>query len=302
MDFELFHVNWAVESNERRKEVDAFLTRVFAAHTGFELLTTLDNDGPKLSRDESLMIVGDTMLIPIAPNGAGLDPDSPIGTMLLAHTKPGMWIGLALKVDDLKAVDAWVRSLGHEPFYRPGNEERYFVLPRDMTLGIRIEFLSGSLPNDPRCEPEYDVNWWRDRHPLGIEYLQTIGLSVDHLDQARDLLLPFDWPEVSQRYLSQDNADCATFSLGGALIEAMQPRDPESPLARHRRDCQGLYCLTFKVKSGTAARAYLEGLGYAIIGDDDRFAIDPNEAFGRLIYFTEKVIEGDPRGYGEREA
>ncbi len=50
---------------------------------------------------------------------------------------------------------------------------------------------------------------------------------------------------------------------------------------------KGMYCLTFKVRSAAKAADYLSQKGFRIIGTvDDRSAIDPDQAFGRLMYFT----------------
>ena len=112
-----------------------------------------DTTASGTDREESLMVVGNTMLIPIAPLGDGEKIGSNIGDMLRDHAIPGKWIGIALKVDDVQAADKWLSSLGFHPWYRPGFESIYFVLPRDETLGMRIEILKVSLPNDPRPKP-----------------------------------------------------------------------------------------------------------------------------------------------------
>jgi hypothetical protein len=58
---------------------------------------------------------------------------------------------------------------------------------------------------------------------------------------------------------------------------------------------KGIYCLTFKVRSAEAAEAYLRDRGLGLIGDvNDRFAIAPEQAFDRLIYFTERTVDGYP--------
>lgn len=296
MDCHLLHVNWAVSDNVRRRDCDRFFLDVFAAQTGHEMLYTRDAEESGADREESLMVVSDIMLIPIAPFGKGLSSTSEIGKMLQFHAKPGMWIGIALEVDDIYAADAWMRRIGFEPRYRPGAQDKYFVLNRDETLGLRLEFITAGVPSDPREDPRFDLGWWRDEHPLGIEGLQSVGVSVDRLDQAHDLYVGrFGWKELSRRSLATDRAICASFLVGDTIIEAMQPTEGDSALARHRRDIQGLYCLTFKVKSAKAAAAHLRQSGFHLVGDERRFAIDPSQAFDRLIYFTEDLIENDPR-------
>lgn len=296
IDCHLLHINWALSDNEKRKACDQFFSDIFGAQTGHEMLYSQDAERAGVDREESLMVVSDIMLIPIAPLGHGLGAASEIGNMLRFHARAGMWIGIALEVDDIRAADAWVRGKGFEPHYRPGMRDKYFVLNRDQTLGLRFEFITAGVPSDPRQDHGFDVNWWRDHHPLGIEGLQSVGVSVDACDQARDLFTGrFGCSEICTRSLLTDQAECVAFRIGDAIIEAMAPTDPACPLAKHRKDVQGLYCLTFKVRSAVAAADYLRRAGFELVGDSRRFAIQPKQAFDRLIYFTEDTIEGHPQ-------
>jgi hypothetical protein len=82
--------------------------------------------------------------------------------------------------------------------------------------------------------------------------------------------------------------------MGDTVLEAMAGRD-SSDVARHARDVKGIYCLTFKVRSAAKAADYLRGKGLALVGEvGDRFAIDPDQAFGRRIYFTQNQVRGYP--------
>jgi catechol 2,3-dioxygenase-like lactoylglutathione lyase family enzyme len=236
------------------------------------------------------------MIIPIAPAGAGAQEGAPIGDMLRRSAGPNRWLGLALKVADIKSADAWFRARGFKLHYDPGMEAHYFLVSRGQMLGVRLELLVQDLPNDPRHDPTWTPAKWRDDHPLGIEGLQSIGMSVASLDEARELFAgKLDLPEIGTRHLAEDNADCVSFLLGDTVIEAMQARDETSPLARHARDTKGIYCLTFKVKNAKAAAAYLRGKAIELIGGiAGRFAIPPLLAHGRLIYFTENEVPGYP--------
>jgi hypothetical protein len=152
------------------------------------------------------------------------------------------------------------------------------------------------LPNDPRLKPDWQPQRWRDAHPLGIEGLQSIGLSTPSLEIARALFAEkLEWPELSRRELAAEQARCASFLMGDTVIEAMQATNDDSPLAAHCRDIQGIYCITFKVRSAAAAAGYLRDKGFELTGNTTtRFAIIPTQAQGRLIYFTEHVPEAYP--------
>lgn len=291
----LAHISWAIADNADRKACDAFFINTFGAEIAYEMLITAETQAMGLDREESLMMIGDTMVIPIAPAGTGAHEGAPIGDMLRRSAAPMRWLGLALKTADLAAADAWLTAKGFKLHYDPGMEEHYFLISRRQVLGVRIEIIKQDLPNDPRRDPAWTPAKWRDEHPLGIEGLQSIGISAPSLDLARDLFGRFEWPELGQRDLPGDRAECAAFHMGDTVIEAMVGRDADTPVARHSRDVQGVFCMTFKVKSAAAAADWLRGRGLALVGDvADRFAIAPAEAQGRLIYFTEHTMPGYP--------
>jgi hypothetical protein len=292
----LAHISWAIADNAERKLCDAFFIDVFGAETAYEILITPETADMGLDREEKLLMVGDTMIIPIAPAGAGETAASPLGEMLRRSAKPGRWLGLALKTADLPAADAWLSAKGFKLHYDRGMGQHYFLISRGQVLGVRIEIIKQDLPNDPRMQDGWSPAKWRDDHPLGIEGLQSVGVSAPSLDAARALFgAKLEWPEIGTRQLPGDQADCAAFLMGDTVIEAMAATDDTSPVAQHCRDIQGIYCMTFKVKSAQAAADYLRGKGLALTGDvSDRFAIAPDEAHGRLIYFTENPVPGYP--------
>lgn len=291
----LAHISWAVADNDERKACDAFFLDVFGAETAYEMLVTPETAAMGLDREERLMMIGDTMIIPIAAAGAGAEEGSPIGEMLRRSAAPMRWLGVALKVADLAEADPWMRARGFKLHYDPGMETHYFLISRGQLLGMRMEAIRQDLPGDPRRDPAWTPAKWRDEHPLGIEGLQSIGLSAPTLAEARALFADrLDWPEVNARDLPGDEATCAAFLMGDTVLEAMEGCDG-SVVARHAREVKGIYCLTFKVRSAASAADYLRGKGLALIGDPaDRFAIDPRQALGRLIYFTESEIPGYP--------
>lgn len=292
----LAHISWAIADNADRKACDQFFIDVFGAEIAYEMLVTPEAEAMGLDREESLMMIGDTMVIPIAPAGRGASEGAPIGDMLRRSAAPGRWLGLALKTADLVAADAWLGAKGFKLHYDPGMEAHYFLIARWQVLGVRIEIIKQDLPDDPRRDPQWTPAKWRDDHPLGIEGLQSIGVSAPSLAAAREVFAgKFEWPELGTRDLPGDKATCAAFHMGDTVVEAMVGASENSAVAIHCRDIQGIYCMTFKVKSATAAAHYLRGKGLTLVGDTaDRFAIAPDEAQGRLIYFTERVPDGYP--------
>jgi hypothetical protein len=290
----LAHVSWAIAENAERKRCDAFFMDLFGAQHVYEILITPENEDSGLDREERLMMIGDTMIIPIAPGGPGETPQSPTGEMLRRNAGPMRWLGLALRVPDLKQAARRFEAKGFKLHYDPGMEEVYFLVGRKQALGVRLEILSHDLPDDPRQKAGWNPMRWRDEHPLGIEGLQSVGVSAPSAEVARDVFgEKLDLRELGERDLP--GAHCIAFDLGDTVIEAMVPTDENSELARHVRETQGIYCLTFKVRSTAAVGEYLRGKGLEVIEDGaGRVAIRPDQAFDRLIWFTEAEVPSYP--------
>ena len=292
----LAHVSWALADNVARKPCDQWVLDTFGAEVVYEMLMTPEAERMGLDREETLMMIGDTMVIPIAPAPSGPAAESPTGQMLRRNAGSMRWLGLALRVANLPAAAARFEARGFKLHYDPGMEQVYFLVSRKQVLGVRLEILAHDLPNDPRQREGWSANRWRDDHPLGIEGLQAIGVSAPSLHAARECFGDrLELAEIGTREVPGDQADCVAFDLGDTVIEALVPRGDDSVLAWHSREVQGIYCLTFKVRSAAQAADWLRGKGFELIGDEAaRFAIVPRQAQERLIYFTEHDVAGYP--------
>lgn len=290
----LVHVSWALADNARRPACDAFFRDVFGAETAYEMLVTPETESLGLDREESLLMIGDSMLIPIAPAGRGAQEGNPLGDMLRRSAGPMRWIGVALKVADLAEADAWFAARGFKRHYDPGMEAHYFLVPRGQAMGMRLEIVVQDMPGDPRRDPSWTPQKWSMQHPLGIEGLQAIGVTAPSLDEARALFAgKLEWPEIGMRELPE--ANCAAFHMGDTVIEALEDTKQDGAIATHAREVKGIYHLVYKVRSAEAAANYLRGKGLTLIGNvAGRFAIVPEEACGRLIWFSEVTPKGYP--------
>ncbi|MCT2398308.1 glyoxalase [Novosphingobium mangrovi (ex Huang et al. 2023)] len=307
MQFPLVHVSWAIADNADRPACDVFFQDVFGAEPVYEILVTPETEKMGLDREETLMMIGDTMVIPIAPAGRGAQEGAPTGDMLRRSAAPMRWLGLALKVRDLAEADAWFAARGFKRHYDPGMEAHYFLVPRGQAMGVRLEIVKQDMPNEPRTRPDWSIARWRDSHPLGIEGLQAVGVSAPSLAEARELFGgKLEWPEIGSRDTATDGwcgATCAAFAMGDTVLEALvgngdaggAAMSGKCPVSAHARDVKGIYHLVFKVKDAASAVSYLRGKGLTVIGNSaDRFAIHPEQAHGRLIWFTETTPEGYP--------
>lgn len=292
--FPLVHISFAVADETTRLAWDALVRDVFAPETLYEVLTTPESERLKLDRHHTLFAIGDTVVYGSAPASAGLSEESAIGNMLRTLAGAGAWIGIAIGAADLEAAREWVRERGWTPVSYPLLEHRYFLVDRAETLGMRLEFFAGELNNDPRRRPDWDPAWWRDHHPLGLEGLQSIGVSTTSLDLAREIFgEKLGWREIASRTTA--DARSASFLIGDAIVEAMEPLDEGGDLARHARQKNGIWCLTFQVRSAAKAADYLRGKGLNLIGTtQNRFAIAPEQVAGRQMWFTDEKPAGYP--------
>jgi catechol 2,3-dioxygenase-like lactoylglutathione lyase family enzyme len=295
-EFPLAHISFALADEETRLGWDAFVRDLFDPRVLYEVLTTPESERLGVNRHHTLFAIGDTVIYGSTPAGAGLLPDSTTGNMLRALAANDAWIGIALGVADLDAARAWVRERGWTPVSYPLLEDRYFLVDRNETLGMRLEFLTSGLANDPRVRADWDAAWWRDHHPLGFEGLQSIGVSTLSLDAAREVFGgKLGWREIGTR--TTEEARCASFLMGDVIVEAMEPLRDDTELADHARQVNGIWCLTFKVRSASAAADFFRAKGLTLIGDPwRRFAIDPGQAFGRRLWFTDETPPGYPEG------
>lgn len=283
----LAHISWAIADNADRPACDAFFIDLFGAETAYEMLVTPETEKYRFDREERLMVVRDTMLIPIAPAGPGAEPGNPLGDMLRRTAGPNRWIGLAFRVADLKAADRWFRAAGFELHYDRGMENHYFLITKRQAMGMRIEVMQGELPNDPRLKPDWQPRKWRDDHPLGIEGLLSIDLACGDLGEAQALFAErLGWRALGERDLPEGGRRGAAFDMGDAVLEALTPP---------REGDAGICGITFKVKDAQAAWRYLDTRGFELIGNAaTRFAIEPRQAHGRLIWFCENLPTGWP--------
>lgn len=283
----LAHISWALADNADRPACDAFFIDLFGAETAYEMLVTPETEKYRFDREERLMVIGNTMLIPIAPAGPGAQAGNPLGDMLRRTAGFNRWIGLAFRVADLTGADRWFRAAGFDLHYDRGMEDRYFLITKRQAMGIRIEAMQGELPNDPRLKPDWRPEKWRDDHPLGIEGLLSVDVACDDLQSARDLFGGrFGWTGLGERDLPGGRGRGAAFAMGDAVLEAVPPASAGD---------SGICGITFKVRNAKAAWAHLEARGFSLIGKaEERFAISPQQAEGRLIWFSEVLPSGWP--------
>ena len=109
-----------------------------------------------LDREETLMMIGDTMVIPIAPAPSGPEQHQPrrLAKCCAAMPRRCAGWGWRSRLANLKQRSPrGSTARGFTLHFDPGMEEIYFLVGRKQALGVRLESSGDTtLPNDPRPE------------------------------------------------------------------------------------------------------------------------------------------------------
>ncbi|HEY2105798.1 MAG TPA: VOC family protein, partial [Candidatus Binataceae bacterium] len=246
-----------------------------------------------LERDETLILIGKTQLIPQAPS----DENAPVAKAIQAYA-PGLK-GMAMKVANLRKTDAHLVRHGlHLNYTDPMFRDVFFLTRPEETFNFPVEFCQVEMPNDLRLRPQWSADWWRDVHPLGIEKLSSIEVATGDLEAAKRFYREvFEFQPIHDGTLEAEDAKVAAFFAGDFVFEVLQPLGKGTPLADLvAKRAGGIYALSFKVKSTARAADYLKSKNLRLLGDtSQRFSIDPRDAFGARYTFLGHELPNDPR-------
>lgn len=250
-------------------------------------------DGAPVWRNGGCCVVGDNLIEVVEPN----DPDGPPGRFI-ARFGPGMY-NLAFQVEDLAATYAWLARKQATPTFPP---ERRFTFTRPSeTLGLQFQWADLVHDWDPRFGgivppnsvtpviPVPRIAFWGALVPdpqVAAERLADL-LALDLLFLRADA--PLDQP-------------AAAFSVNdGVLVLYRLPTDVEEEarlwgtrIGRARFHLMGL-----RVHDLRAAEDVLRQEGIGIL---DRAVSNgclnshPRDTLGIGLAWTDRDIEGDPRG------
>jgi catechol 2,3-dioxygenase-like lactoylglutathione lyase family enzyme len=281
----LMQVTRMVEDVERLHALEAFYLDVFAAQTYYEARPDAEID-----RDESLILIGDVSLIPVAP----VDPTSTQGRIRASYA--GRFMSAALKVDEVAPAAAELSRHGIEPqYHHPMYRDVFFLTDPAQTQGVRWELCRVEMPNDLRLRPGWSPAWWRDVHPLGIEGLASLVTAARDLDESVHLYRDvFGFELLARRELEDEGAHAALFQAGAKVpfaLEVLEPARRGTPLAEFvERYGGGIWSVCFRVRSARAAAEHLESKGLRVCGQrSGRFSIDPRDSFGAMLSFRDRA-------------
>jgi extradiol dioxygenase family protein len=289
----LFHLTHVVSD---LKAMDKWYDEVFAVtrfYHGYEAAA---------GRDASLIAIGEVIMEPMTPaRVANLRNQS----VKKFHDRFGQHFhSIAWYVDDVPAMSSDLAKHGLRMFdilgrpVTPPNEKfAFWTHPRE-THG-QLEFaVVGSYTIDPRMQPAWSSEFWRERHPLGIERASHISVVVGDLERAKRLYCDVLGANLIHESETPGRKRSAFVSVGhDTVVELANPTSSTSAEARDlERNGEGIHALTFKTRDLARAAEFLKSKQVTPHRDDaDTIVLGPEQAFGMVLGFTSRAIAGDPR-------
>jgi catechol 2,3-dioxygenase-like lactoylglutathione lyase family enzyme len=253
-------------------------------------------------RDASLIAIGEVIMEPMMPARAANLKNQSVKKF---HDRFGQHFhSIAWYVDDVSELSAHLDKHGLRLFDVGGKRvappnEKFAIWTHPKETHGQLEFaVIGNNTIDPRLQPAWSNQFWRERHPLGIERASHITVVVKDLLIAKgfycDVLgaKPIDDHEIA------GHTQRALVAIGeDTIVELANPISSNSPEARDlERNGEGIYALTLKTKSLASASDFLKSKGLRPEPEgSDSFVIGQDQAFGMVIRFTQRALRNDPR-------
>jgi catechol 2,3-dioxygenase-like lactoylglutathione lyase family enzyme len=177
--------------------------------------------------------------------------------------------------------------------------EKYAVWTHPRETHGQLEFaVIERNTTDPRLQPAWSSDFWRERHPLEIEGAAYITFVVKDCDAAKRLYCEvlggtaIHEEEISGRKRS-------TFVALGedTVLELAQPLTAGTLEAQDlERNGEGVHALIFQTRNAPRAAEFLKSKGMKPAADGvGSIVLGPDQAFGMVMGFTEHTVPNDPR-------
>lgn len=289
----LFHLTHVVSDLDA---VDKWYDEVFAVTRFYR------GYAPAAGRDASLIAIGEVIMEPMTPaRVANLRNQS----VKKFHDRFGEHFhSIAWYVDDVGEISSHLSKHGlrlfdilGRPVAPPNEKFAIWTHPRE-THG-QLEFaVVGANTIDPRLQPAWSSQFWRERHPLGIERASHITVVVADLARAKRLYCEVLGARAIREGEIAGRVRNLFVAIGeDTMVELAQPLSSSTREARDlERNGEGIHALTFKTGDLARAAEFLESKGLHPQSDGaDTIVLGPEQAFGMVIGFTRRAIPGDLR-------
>lgn len=238
----------------------------------------------------ALLVVGDTVLMPMLPPAGGRTGPSRFKDRFGQRLH-----SLALYVDEPVPLIDHLRSLGLYLTGSAGTEltnpqDEIWTQPRESPMVFEL-FQARPSMNDPRLEePNWSSSYWRDEHPLGINTGWSTVVTGDASAATRFFVDAFRGTVVHE-------ADCAAYGTRSVfvrlsdevLIEVAQPMADGTAAAADLAERATYHAVTFRVTDLARAAAHLVSKGVRIESPaPGHLTLDPQDCFGVRFRMTER--------------
>jgi len=145
---------------------------------------------------------------------------------------------------------------------------------------------------DPRLQPGWTTDYWRDRHPLGIEGASHMTVLFRNLEDSRLVYEKALGAEVIHRGEIPGRKRSLYFAVGeDTVVEAAQPLSSTTPEGKDlARAGEGIFSVTFKTRNLERAADYLRSKAQEFTEDGDSLVLNSDQAFGMTIGFIESNL------------
>ena len=289
----LFHVTQVVSD---LRPVDRWYDEVFACtryYHGF---------AKAAGRDASLLAIGDVIMEPMSPANV---PNLRNLSVKRFHDRFGQHLhSIAWYVDDVPAISAHLGKHGMRQWDVTGRpvtppDEKFAIWTHPKESHGQMEFaVIGSNTIDPRLQPAWSNEFWRERHPLGIEGASHITAVVGDLAAAKRLYADVLGSRLIHEEESAGRKRSAFFAVGeDTVVELAQPLATSTLEAQDlERNGEGFHALTFKTRNLARAAEFLKSKQMRPEADGkDSIVLGPDQAFGMVVRFTERKLPNDLR-------
>jgi catechol 2,3-dioxygenase-like lactoylglutathione lyase family enzyme len=288
----LFHLTHVVTDLDA---VDRWYDEVFAVNRfyhGYEKLA---------GRVASLIAIGDVIMEPMMPADVE-DLRNP--SVKRFHDRFGEHFhSIAWYVDDVEGISERLDENGLRLYNIVGRQVRpphemaaVWTHPKE-SYG-QLEFaLYGDFIKDPRFAENWSADPWRS-HPLGIQGASHIGVVVRELAAAARLYCDVLGGVLLHEETGPSGNERAFVAIGDdTVVELIRPSSPSSLAGQDlEKNGEGIHSLIFKTTDLDQARKFLQAKGMRPEEDGtDTVVLGPDQAFGMVVGFTDRVLPNDPR-------
>lgn len=253
-------------------------------------------------RNASLIAIGDLIVEPMEPLRDPSVRNQSVQRFLNRH---GDHLhSVAFYVDDVPAISLHLEKSGIRMWnisgtpVKPPNETFAVWTHPNQTYGqLEFAFIE-PFTIDPRLQPAWSNEFWRERHPLKIERASHITAVVKDLGAAKKFYCDI----LNSKLIHETETagrKCSAFVAIGedTVIELAQPLSSNTAEAQDlERHGEGFFGVTLKTRNLSNAKEFLRSKQMRPEADGpDVISLGRDQAFGMVISFTDRTLPNDSR-------